>query len=320
MPKVSIVIPVYNRESLVRRALDSAIEQTYKDLEILVVDDASTDETVKVVNEYTLLDKRIRFIRNDHNLGPVKNWIRSVELSRGEFLNILWSDDWLEPEAIEHLLWPLEKFSYIGFSFSAVELHWQSEGSSIRAYETLCDQVIESRTFLRDFLRHKAPGSPACALFRRREVEQGFVRTIPTEKKAGCHSYCKKYGFGIDILPFLRACDAYPRVYHAGTLLTHFLAHPGSITVSHMGKISRRCYNTTYAWFLSTSQLPRHQKRELNALLFVRHFLEEHLSALWTFSRLFPRGYPWMDIDFLNRYAWQIFARRLWKKVKKFLT
>ena len=66
-PKVSVVIPLYNREKYVRSAVDSILSQTFSDFELLVIDDGSTDESIAVVQSYS--DPRIRFVRNNTNLG-----------------------------------------------------------------------------------------------------------------------------------------------------------------------------------------------------------------------------------------------------------
>ena len=66
-PKVSVVIPLYNREKYVRSAVDSILSQTFSDFELLVIDDGSTDGSIAVVQSYS--DPRIRFVRNNTNLG-----------------------------------------------------------------------------------------------------------------------------------------------------------------------------------------------------------------------------------------------------------
>ena len=73
-PLVSILIPVYNRERIVVRALESAINQTYKHIEIICVDNCSTDNTYSVLLEYANRDHRIKVYRQSENLGPVRNW------------------------------------------------------------------------------------------------------------------------------------------------------------------------------------------------------------------------------------------------------
>ncbi|MFN8595224.1 MAG: glycosyltransferase [Anaerolineae bacterium] len=90
MPRVSVCIPTYNRIAFLPKVIECALNQTFVDLEVLVVDNASTDETAEIVAGYS--DARVRYIRNDQNLGMVRNWNRCFELARGEYVTI-WSDD-----------------------------------------------------------------------------------------------------------------------------------------------------------------------------------------------------------------------------------
>lgn len=100
---VSICIPTYNGAKYLRKCLDSAISQTFSSIEILVVDDCSSDETFAIANSYARQDRRIRLVRNEHNLGLVGNWNRCIELARGEWIKFLFQDDILEPECIEKM-------------------------------------------------------------------------------------------------------------------------------------------------------------------------------------------------------------------------
>lgn len=92
---VSVCIPVHNREHLVAEAVKSALAQTVSGLEVIVVDNASTDRTWEVVNSFS--DPRLTLCRNEANLGLFGNFNRCLELARGKYLRILCSDDRLLP-------------------------------------------------------------------------------------------------------------------------------------------------------------------------------------------------------------------------------
>lgn len=91
---VSICIPTYNRANFITRAIDSALSQTYKNIEVIVVDNASTDNTKEIVLGYD--DQRLRYVRNSENLGLFGNFNRCIELYKGDFLHILHSDDYID--------------------------------------------------------------------------------------------------------------------------------------------------------------------------------------------------------------------------------
>ncbi len=95
-PRVSVVIPVYNRERFVGAAIESVLRQSFDDLELVVVDDASTDSSYHVVKEYR--DPRIRAVRHEFNQGIARARNHGVALSRGEYVAMLDSDDVALPE------------------------------------------------------------------------------------------------------------------------------------------------------------------------------------------------------------------------------
>jgi glycosyltransferase involved in cell wall biosynthesis len=101
---VSICIPTYNGAQFLTQCLESACAQTWPELEILVVDDQSSDDTVALAELAAARDPRVRVVRNPRNLGLVGNWNRCIELARGEWVKFLFQDDWLEPECVSQML------------------------------------------------------------------------------------------------------------------------------------------------------------------------------------------------------------------------
>lgn len=97
-PRVSFAIPVCNAERFLDRALDSLLAQDYAYFEVVVCDNASTDGTPDIVRRYAEKDGRVRYIRNEKNIGQIENFNRVFELSRGDFIRWMGADDWLEPD------------------------------------------------------------------------------------------------------------------------------------------------------------------------------------------------------------------------------
>ena len=100
---ISIIIPTYNVENYISKGLDSCIKQTYKNIEIIVVDDGSTDNTCKVVEEYTRKDNRIFLYKKD-NSGVSATRNLGINKANGDYCIFLDSDDWLKDEAVEVLI------------------------------------------------------------------------------------------------------------------------------------------------------------------------------------------------------------------------
>ena len=100
-PLVSVLVATYNSQDFIKETLDSLLKQTYKNIEIVVCDDASSDNTLSIVKRYLEKDKRIRIIENEKNLGISLNMNNGIRQCRGEYIAILDADDWAYPYRIE---------------------------------------------------------------------------------------------------------------------------------------------------------------------------------------------------------------------------
>ena len=100
-PKVSVIIPVYNTGPLLKRTLDSVTRQTLSDIEIICVDDCSTDESFAILKEWEQKDSRIRIIALEQNGGVSRARNTGIDASCGEFIYFLDSDDWIDSDYLE---------------------------------------------------------------------------------------------------------------------------------------------------------------------------------------------------------------------------
>ncbi len=115
-PLVSICIPTFNAARWIQACLESALAQTYTPLEVLIIDDASTDETVELIRAVD--DKRIRVLVNEQNVGLAQNWNKCIEMSRGDFIKFLFHDDILYPDCVEKMMRLLRSNENVGLVFS----------------------------------------------------------------------------------------------------------------------------------------------------------------------------------------------------------
>jgi glycosyltransferase involved in cell wall biosynthesis len=97
-PRVSIGMPVYNGENYLRESLTSILSQTFQDFELIISDNASTDSTETICREYAAKDGRVRYYRNDNNIGAGPNHNRVFELARGEYFKWAAYDDICAPD------------------------------------------------------------------------------------------------------------------------------------------------------------------------------------------------------------------------------
>ena len=109
MPKVSVIVPMYNVEKYVSKCLDSLQKQTLKDIEIICVDDLSTDSTVNIVANLSKQDNRIKLIKNEINVGAAITRNNGLEIATGEYIYFIDSDDWIDDDYLEKMVKTIEK-------------------------------------------------------------------------------------------------------------------------------------------------------------------------------------------------------------------
>ena len=120
-PKISIIIPVYNVEKYLRECLDSCINQTLEDLEIICVDDCSTDGSYKILEDYQARDPRIKIFKQEENKkqGAARN--KGLEVATGEYIWFIDSDDYIDTKACQILYDAIKEFDVDLLCFSALQ-------------------------------------------------------------------------------------------------------------------------------------------------------------------------------------------------------
>ncbi len=103
MPKVSVIIPVYNAQKYLERCLNSIVNQTLEDIEILLVDDCSTDKSVEIVQRYSKKDKRIKLIKSKENQGAASARNKGLDVAKGEYIGFIDADDYIDLNYYEEL-------------------------------------------------------------------------------------------------------------------------------------------------------------------------------------------------------------------------
>ncbi len=120
MPHVSICIPCYNASRFIGSTIESVLASAYSDFELIVSDDASTDDTVQAVARFT--DPRIRVMRNETNLGAPKNWNRALASAAGDYVGLLNHDDTYGPFWLPFAVHVLDKYPHIGWVTTAYRI------------------------------------------------------------------------------------------------------------------------------------------------------------------------------------------------------
>jgi glycosyltransferase involved in cell wall biosynthesis len=178
LPKVSILITTYNRPYYFELALQSSLNQTYKNIEIIICDNSENNETKKTVGKYIEeSDKIIRYFKNSNNIGPQKNKQNCYDLATGEYINYLMDDDLFHPQKIEKMM----PYFINNKNITLVTSHRQKideKGLFLPPLKKLYEEdVIIDGIELGDFmLKNKLNciGQPTTVLFRKNDLEEPF--------------------------------------------------------------------------------------------------------------------------------------------------
>ena len=129
---VSVIIPAYNIEKYVAETIESVLNQTYKNWEIVITDDCSTDRTIDVIEKYASRDARIHLWKLDKNSGAAAARNNSIKQARGRYIAFLDGDDWWYPTKLEKQIQFMEEngyeFTFTDFEYADSMIYAYSNG------------------------------------------------------------------------------------------------------------------------------------------------------------------------------------------------
>lgn len=168
-PQVSVFIPTYRGAAHIAETIESALAQTFADFELVIVDDASPDETGRVVARYR--DARLRYVRSERNAGVEENWNRCLRFARGRYFKLLPHDDLIAPDCLARQVAVLEADTdeRLALVFCARRIiDSRSRVVMTRRYPGSSSGVIPARAAVRNCIRSGANllGEPGGLLFR----------------------------------------------------------------------------------------------------------------------------------------------------------
>lgn len=242
---VSILIPVYNRDNLIEETVQSALNQTYKDIEIIIVDNKSTDNTWQVLEELAVQDNRIKIFQNETNIGPVRNWQRCIDEATGKYGKILWSDDLIAPEFLEKTV-PYLEDEDVGFVFTGIEIFDDTRNKKFSTCFIGSTDFYDSDYYIKNVLeRGNFPVSPGCAIFRLNDLKNNLLINVPNKLNVDF----SMQAIGNDLLIFLLTANQYPKFVFVNAKLSFFRVHQGSISTIEVEKLSL-LYALSKAYFI----------------------------------------------------------------------
>ena len=159
---ISIVLPVYNGEKYLRESIDSVLAQTYKNWELLIVDDCSTDSSAAIAKEYASKDRRIYYYRNENNLRLPRNLNKGFRLAKGDYLTWTSDDNKFKPMALEKMYDALKNNQDAQFVFASCRVI-NSEGEEI-------EYIMVDDKRKKQIVGHNVVG--ACFMYTRKAYEE----------------------------------------------------------------------------------------------------------------------------------------------------
>jgi Glycosyl transferase family 2 len=214
--QVSVCIPSHNGARFLGAAVDSVLTQDFEDFELLVSDDASTDETQSVCKRYD--DPRFRVVRSDSRLGQSGNWNRCVELATGTYVILLHADDELQPTYLRRAIEVLDEHPDVALVHSAVQ-HVDESGMPLSVQRLYDEEEIDRNgATLRRLLLDGCVINPAGVLVRR----EAYARTGP---------FTDQVVWGVDWHMWTRIALQFPVAYLTESLAL-YRQHGGSGTAT----------------------------------------------------------------------------------------
>ena len=136
--KFSIIVPTYNREKYIIKCIDSVLDQTYDNFEVIIIDDGSTDNTENLVKKYQ--DKRIKYFKNEnHGIGYSRNF--GINKAKGDYIFFLDSDDYLEENMLEEVLNNIKNHDILIFNYK--EIYEVDNHILLNGFDEFSDYTLE---------------------------------------------------------------------------------------------------------------------------------------------------------------------------------
>ena len=286
-PIVSLLIPIYNVERYLRECLDSAVGQTLQDIEIICINDGSTDSSPDIIREYMSHDPRVKMI-DKTNSGYGDSMNRGLDMAKGKYIGILESDDFMVPEALEKLVAAADRFS-ADMAKANFDFYWSTPNEHRQLFEMFereeCDKPVHPCDSIDAFALKPSIWS---AVYRRDFLDKNAIRFLPTP---GAAFQDASFTFKVFAL-------AKTAVYLHDSVLSYRQDNEGS-SVNSPNKV--HCVNDEYAemhrWIVE-DYASSHTAVEVSTLLRYENVIK-YDSYMWSFVRLNPKFYQ----DFIARMS-----------------
>lgn len=142
-PTISVCVPVYNGASYLDQCIESILNQSFQDFELIFVDDCSTDESIALIESYRRNDPRVKLYLNEKNLGLVNNWNKCISLAEGKWVKFVFQDDIITPDCLEKMIAAADKNRAFVFSRRKIKVEKNIPDRVNHWFETHQSVVIQ---------------------------------------------------------------------------------------------------------------------------------------------------------------------------------
>jgi len=182
MANVSIGLPVFNGEKFLKDSLNSILNQTYTDFELIICDNASDDYTEAICREYCILDSRIKYFRNSKNIGAAPNYNRVFKLSKSEYFKWCSHDDLHDSTFVEKCVKVLDSDSSVVLAYPKTSFIDENNNEIKRVIRPLKTDSLNPATRFKSLLPYGTMCSPIFGIFRYKSLEK--TRLIGSYQRA----------------------------------------------------------------------------------------------------------------------------------------
>ncbi|SMC71175.1 glycosyltransferase family 2 protein [Pedobacter africanus] len=226
-PKVSVIVPNYNHAEYLVQRIESILNQSYQDFEVIILDDCSTDNSKTVIAQYHSHPKIAEIIYNEQNSGSTfKQWEKGISKAKGEFIWIAESDDWCETNLLEELIAGITKEENTVISYcqsyciqNTNIIQWQSQHSFL-------SEVVDGHEFIKKRMSANNSIFNASMVIWKKDLFYHIPKDFVNYK------FCGDWLFWIELAKL-------GKVHISGRLLNYFRKHSNDVT----GKVSQSGLN-----------------------------------------------------------------------------
>lgn len=245
MEKVSIIVPVYNTEKYLKRCLESIINQTYKNIEIICINDGSTDGSEKILREYASKENRM-IVKTVQNGGVSRARNIAIKESTGNFIMFIDSDDYIELNMVEEMLKTIQKRKA---DIVRCTNFLEREDGTVEKIEeyTIKNKLIEKDEINKDILLDIITG---------RMLTYSCVLIVKKEVILSTNLFNEKLKILEDKLFYLELFINAEKIYFLDVPLYHYIINPESCTKSKK-IVTRNMYNLLNGWYYMKKTLEK---------------------------------------------------------------